>query len=168
MKNAAALAEVGEGEHIAGAALFLASEDARFVTGEALGRRRRSTAAGPNLLKACAIPRRRACFTMGLSGVDKGSTGQPSGDPSQGELTQPIAWKTRLTSPGRSFEYARSRSTAREQAPCHCSRKRAFSSCCAGFHFLAGITWIGILYYLNLVQTPLLRDRPRRTGAQRP
>lgn len=26
------------------------------------------------------------------------------------------------------------------------------------FHFLAGITWIGLLYYFNLVQVPALKD----------
>jgi uncharacterized membrane protein len=35
------------------------------------------------------------------------------------------------------------------------------------FHFLAGITWIGILYYFNFVQTPFFAetDAPVRTGA---
>src|SRR5919106_1160704 len=35
------------------------------------------------------------------------------------------------------------------------------------FHFLAGITWIGILYYFNLVQTPFFAETeaPVRTGA---
>ncbi len=34
------------------------------------------------------------------------------------------------------------------------------------FHFLAGITWIGILYYFNFVQTPFFAaaDPPVRTG----
>jgi uncharacterized membrane protein len=34
-------------------------------------------------------------------------------------------------------------------------------------HFLAGITWIGILYYFNFVQTPFFAetDAPVRTGA---
>ena len=34
------------------------------------------------------------------------------------------------------------------------------------FHFLAGITWIGILYYFNFVQTPFFAtaDAPVRTG----
>ena len=34
-------------------------------------------------------------------------------------------------------------------------------------HFLASITWIGILYYFNFVQTPFFAetDAPVRTGA---
>src|SRR5207247_8822502 len=34
------------------------------------------------------------------------------------------------------------------------------------FHFLAGITWIGMLYYVNFVQTPLFAtaEAPVRTG----
>src|SRR5206468_5702537 len=34
------------------------------------------------------------------------------------------------------------------------------------FHFLAGITWIGLLYYFNFVQTPFFAtaDAPVRTG----
>src|ERR1044071_7945562 len=34
-------------------------------------------------------------------------------------------------------------------------------------HFLAGITWIGILYYFNFVQPPFFAetDAPVRTGA---
>ena len=34
------------------------------------------------------------------------------------------------------------------------------------FHFLAGITWIGLLYYFNLVQTPFFAtaDAPVRSG----
>src|SRR5436309_15988938 len=34
------------------------------------------------------------------------------------------------------------------------------------FHFLAGITWIGMLYYFNFVQVPFFAgaDAPVRTG----
>ncbi len=34
------------------------------------------------------------------------------------------------------------------------------------FHFLAGITWIGLLYYFNLVQTPFFAgaEAPVRSG----
>ena len=69
--------EVGLGEHIAGAALFLASEDARFVTGEALVVDGGLTAAGPNLVGRLRDPDSPSVFTMGITGVDKGSTGQP-------------------------------------------------------------------------------------------
>ncbi len=69
--------EVGLGEHIAGAALFLASEDARFVTGEALVVDGGLTAAGPNLINRLRDPATPNVISMGLSGVDKGSTGQP-------------------------------------------------------------------------------------------
>ena len=41
--------DYGRGEHIAGAALFLASDDAEFVTGEALIVDGGLTAAGPDL-----------------------------------------------------------------------------------------------------------------------
>lgn len=35
-------------------------------------------------------------------------------------------------------------------------------------HFLFGITWIGLLYYFNFVQTPFFAetDPPVRSGAQ--
>ena len=63
----------GRGEHIAGAALFLASDDAEFVTGEALVVDGGLTAAGPELS-------RRFPHTSGrdsrYSGVTKGSTGE--------------------------------------------------------------------------------------------
>ena len=34
-------------------------------------------------------------------------------------------------------------------------------------HFLAGITWIGILYYFNFIQTPFFKgaELPRRWSA---
>ena len=66
--------EFGRGEHIAGAALFLASDDAAFVTGEALVVDGGLTAAGPELS-------RKFPHTSGRharkSGVTKGSTGEP-------------------------------------------------------------------------------------------
>ncbi len=69
--------EVGLGEHIAGAALFLASEDARFVTGEALVVDGGLTAAGPNLIGRLRDPETPSVFAMGITGVDNGSTGRP-------------------------------------------------------------------------------------------
>jgi NAD(P)-dependent dehydrogenase (short-subunit alcohol dehydrogenase family) len=68
--------EAGLGEHIAGAALFLASDDARFVTGEALVVDGGLTAAGPNLDRL-RDPETPSVLSMGLTGVDKGSTRQP-------------------------------------------------------------------------------------------
>ena len=65
--------EVGSGEHIAGAALFLASDDSRFVTGEALVVDGGLTAAGPRLFNRLERPTPTA---MGFSGVSKGSTGE--------------------------------------------------------------------------------------------
>jgi len=66
---------VGQGEHIAGAALFLASPDAEFVTGDALVVDGGLTAMGPSL------PRRmRSGEETPLSnivGVDRGTTGEP-------------------------------------------------------------------------------------------
>jgi len=69
--------EVGVGEHIAGAALFLSSDDARFVTGEALVVDGGLTAAGPNLISRMRDPSTPSVFNMGVTGVDKGTTGQP-------------------------------------------------------------------------------------------
>ncbi len=65
--------ECGVGEHIAGAALFLASEDSRFVTGEALLVDGGLTAAGPELSKK--FPRTSARDAK-ITGVTKGSTGE--------------------------------------------------------------------------------------------
>ncbi len=66
--------DYGRGDHIAGAALFLASDDAEFVTGEALIVDGGLTAAGPELSKKFA---RVSARTSKVSGVTKGSTGQP-------------------------------------------------------------------------------------------
>lgn len=69
--------EAGTGENIAGAALFLASDDAAFVTGESLVVDGGLTAMGP------ALPRRMRPEPDDVSaqfqfvGVDKGSTGEP-------------------------------------------------------------------------------------------
>lgn len=65
--------EAGQGEHIAGAALFLASDDARFVTGESLVVDGGLTAAGPELSKRFAQISARGA---GVVGVTKGSTGE--------------------------------------------------------------------------------------------
>jgi len=66
--------DYGRGEHIAGAALFLASDDAEFVTGEALIVDGGLTAAGPELSKKFA---RTSARRSRVSGVTKGSTGEP-------------------------------------------------------------------------------------------
>jgi len=68
--------EAGEGEHIANAALFLASEESRFVSGEPLVVDGALTAAGPNLLSRMRQEGAGSPF-LGMSGVDKGTTGQP-------------------------------------------------------------------------------------------
>jgi NAD(P)-dependent dehydrogenase (short-subunit alcohol dehydrogenase family) len=60
----------GRPEHIAGAALFLASDDAAFVTGHALVVDGGLEAAGPNL-----FGQMRNVFT-GIRGVSKGTTGE--------------------------------------------------------------------------------------------
>ncbi len=63
--------EVGQGEHVAGAALFLASEDARFVTGAALVVDGGLTATGGNALRTMNQAE------MGvMAGIDRGTTGQ--------------------------------------------------------------------------------------------
>lgn len=65
--------DYGRGEHIAGAALFLASDDSTFVTGEALVVDGGLTAAGPMLSKT--FPRTSARNSK-VSGVTKGTTGE--------------------------------------------------------------------------------------------
>jgi NAD(P)-dependent dehydrogenase (short-subunit alcohol dehydrogenase family) len=66
--------ERGEGEHIAGAALFLATEDARFVTGEALVVDGGLTAAGPDMGRRLGWPSGRGASVAGFT---RGSTGEP-------------------------------------------------------------------------------------------
>ena len=65
--------EAGRGEDIAGAALFLASDDSKFVTGEHLVVDGGLTAAGPELSKR--FPNTSARDAK-VSGVTKGSTGE--------------------------------------------------------------------------------------------
>lgn len=64
--------DYGRGEHIAGAAVFLASADAAFVTGEALVVDGGLTAAGPELSKKFPKTSGR---NAKVSGITKGSTG---------------------------------------------------------------------------------------------
>jgi NAD(P)-dependent dehydrogenase (short-subunit alcohol dehydrogenase family) len=66
--------EPGQPEHIAGAALFLASEDARFVTGAALVVDGGLTAAGGNALRTLGQDQ----GLMQSVGVDRGTTGLES------------------------------------------------------------------------------------------
>jgi enoyl-ACP reductase-like protein len=66
--------EAGQPQHIASAALFLASEDARFVTGEALTVDGGMTAAGGNALGRLA----QGQGVMLSVGVDRGTTGLES------------------------------------------------------------------------------------------
>ncbi len=66
--------EIGQGEHIAGTALFLATDDARFVTGEAIVVDGGLTASGPQLSRRLLkVAGRKA----GVVGITKGSTGEP-------------------------------------------------------------------------------------------
>ena len=65
--------DYGRGEHIAGAALFFASDDSVFVTGEDLLVDGGLTAAGPELSKT--FPRASARNSK-VSGITKGSTGE--------------------------------------------------------------------------------------------
>jgi NAD(P)-dependent dehydrogenase (short-subunit alcohol dehydrogenase family) len=64
--------EFGQGDHIAGAALFFASDDSLFVTGEKLVVDGGLTASGPELSKT--FPRTSARNAK-VTGVTKGSTG---------------------------------------------------------------------------------------------
>jgi NAD(P)-dependent dehydrogenase (short-subunit alcohol dehydrogenase family) len=64
--------DYGQGKHIAGAALFLASDDAEFVTGEAIVVDGGLTAAGPELSRKFPKTSGR---NSSVSGVTKGSTG---------------------------------------------------------------------------------------------
>jgi NAD(P)-dependent dehydrogenase (short-subunit alcohol dehydrogenase family) len=66
--------EYGKGEHIAGAALFLASDDSTFVTGEHLIVDGGLTAAGPELSKKFS---RGSARKASVSGITRGSTGEP-------------------------------------------------------------------------------------------
>lgn len=67
--------DYGRGEHIAGAALFLACDDSMFVTGEALLVDGGLTAAGPELSKK--FPN-TAARQGRVAGITKGSTGEAS------------------------------------------------------------------------------------------
>jgi len=63
---------VGEARHIADAALFLASDEAEFVTGEALVVDGGLMAGGPNLFGKLGAD----LSAFGLRGVSRGSTGE--------------------------------------------------------------------------------------------
>ncbi len=65
--------EYGKGENIAGAALFLASEDAAFVTGEALVVDGGLTAVGPDMWRRFSIKQEAQARN---SHVNRGSTGE--------------------------------------------------------------------------------------------
>jgi NAD(P)-dependent dehydrogenase (short-subunit alcohol dehydrogenase family) len=66
--------EIGQPEHVASAALFLASDDARFITGESLVVDGGLMAASPVIRLASGDGASRLA---GLRGVDHGSTGRP-------------------------------------------------------------------------------------------
>ena len=75
LANAQPWPEVGRPEHVAAAALFLASEDARFVTGEALVVDGGLTAAGSNAMEKLGMAQQAQMAV----GVDYGTTGlEPS------------------------------------------------------------------------------------------
>ena len=75
MKKMQPWPEAGLPEHIAGAALFLASEDSRFVTGDTLTVDGGLTGAGPNLARRSSSDAQNNPFAK--LRVDRGSTGQP-------------------------------------------------------------------------------------------
>ena len=119
--------EAGEGEHIAGAALFLASDDARFVSGETLTVDGGLTAAGPNLINRMREESQAQSPFASMIGVDLGSTGQPPvirpsrradahSCPARNHLTSRTPW-VELGSNSRRW---------------HSSLSTGFSSCSAG------------------------------------
>ncbi len=65
--------QVGEARHIADAALFLASDEAEFITGESLVVDGGLTSAGPNLFGRMGAD----LSALGMRGVNRGSTGEP-------------------------------------------------------------------------------------------
>jgi len=65
--------EYGDAEHIAGTALFLASEDSRFITGEHILVDGGLTAVGPEM--SIRLPSTSARYSN-IAGVTKGSTGE--------------------------------------------------------------------------------------------
>lgn len=65
----------GRGEDIAGTAVFLASDDATFVNGEAIVVDGALTAIGPDFWQRYGVPREA---TMSRSRVNKGTTGEPA------------------------------------------------------------------------------------------
>ncbi len=67
--------DYGRGEHIAGAALFLASDEAEFVTGEAIVVDGGLMAEGP--ARSRRFPRKSGRVQR-YSGITKGSTGEPN------------------------------------------------------------------------------------------
>ena len=69
--------EAGTGEHIAGAALFLASDDSEFVTGEALVVDGGLMAVGPALPRRVRAEPDDTTAQLEFVGLDKGRTGEP-------------------------------------------------------------------------------------------
>ncbi|MGH8595251.1 MAG: SDR family oxidoreductase, partial [Gammaproteobacteria bacterium] len=67
--------EHGTGADIAGTAVFLASDDARFVNGEAIVVDGALTAVGPDVWQRFGIPREAS---MQKSRINKGTTGEAS------------------------------------------------------------------------------------------
>tara|TARA_S200000501_G_scaffold338023_1_gene344559 strand:- start:181 stop:828 length:648 start_codon:yes stop_codon:yes gene_type:complete len=67
--------EHGRPEHVAGTALFLASDDAEFVTGEGIVVDGGLTAAGPEMSKRFPKTQGRA---PRVAGINRGTTGAPS------------------------------------------------------------------------------------------
>ncbi len=63
----------GTGDDIAGTALFLASDDSRFISGEAIVVDGALTAIGPDLWQRFGIPRER---DMEKARVNRGTTGE--------------------------------------------------------------------------------------------
>ena len=77
LKDLQPWSQPGESEDVAAAALFLASDEARFVTGEAMVVDGGLSAAGPSLPRRFRKKQKDVASQFEFVGVDRGTTGEP-------------------------------------------------------------------------------------------